>query len=236
MSMRYNAVFEWNMTPEEAAVFKLGCIWEEQTQKFFPKHQGLARYPRKGDPRKCSLFRECWKLARSTRGLLQPEQYSLYIIANLQILRAQKGMVSPNALSGDKAWIRWIVWKKLYEQKKKNVAGRQEEISEVLNPVVVKELALTKKFLFEKCDGCPTAEKILNFTKGPQIRTWIQAGKVSKYYAVLSPWVADFGDRDKLEAHLQFDFELIETRSPESVRKYFEQEFAYEFKNISSES
>lgn len=229
----YNAIFEWNMTPDEVKAFKFGCTWEEQTKKFFPDYQGIARFPRKGDPRKCSLFKECWKLMRSTRGLLRPEEYKLYIIANLQILRANKARVEPNALSGDKAWIRWIVWKNLYEIKSKKIAGQQhqDEGDVEINPVVVKELALTKKFLYEKCEGEPSFQKIKKYVDGVQMKTWINSGKVSQYYIVLSPWIAKAADRAKLESKYQFDFTLIDSKSTLEVRRHFEKDFAHEFKS-----
>lgn len=226
---RYDSIFEWNMTPDEAKAFKWGCVWEEQTKKFFPDHQGLSHFPRKGDPRKSNLFRYCWRLMRETRGLLREEEYKLFIVANLQILRANNARVEPNALCGDKAWIRWIVWKKLYDIKAKQVAGRllpEEDLD--INPVVVKELALTKKFLFEKCEGEPTFEKIKKYISGVQMRTWVASGKVSQYYIVLSTWVSQSLDRSKLESKYQFDFSLIESKSTPPVRSHFEKEFSYE--------
>lgn len=229
---RYNAIFEWEMSPAETQAFKMACVWEEQVAKMFPGIH-LARLPRRGDPRKSNLFRYCWKMIRETRGLLKDDEYKLFIIANLQIIRANKGRIDPNVLCGDKAWVRWIVWKKLFDKKAKEVSGEQSivEGEPDVKPVVHKEISLTKRFLFEKCEGEPTEEKIKKFVEGPQLRTWMNSGKVSKYYLALSPWVGKVIDHDRMEAKYHFDPQNFLDRASKGVRDLFRKEFAHEYKN-----
>ena len=128
--MNYDAIFQWDMSPAEAEVYKLALVYEEEFLNTFKDHMdGLVRrknsLPKRGDPRKSNLFRHCWKLRRETKGLLEPHQYRLYIRANQTILlmnhkkgdKKGKVHVEPNAICGEKAWIRWKVYERWYNTK-----------------------------------------------------------------------------------------------------------------------
>lgn len=224
---RLDAVFEWNMTHQEADAFKLCVLWEEVTKKMFPDIF-LAKIPAKNDPRKCNLFRHCWKLARETRGLLREEEYKLYITANLQIIKAHNGRIEPNSLCGDKAWIRWKVWKRLYDKKVAELKGEQTDTALSVSPKIVVEIDKTKKFLYEKCDGSPTKEKIAGFMER-KMKMWVNLGKVSYYYIVLSPWVEQSSKIEDLEKSYIFDASLYKGRADASVISFFKKEFAHEY-------
>lgn len=226
---KYAAIFDFQMSEQEARVYKLAVIWEEETKKLFPGEQ-LARIPPKSDPRKCTLFKHCWKLARETRGLLQEHEYKLYIMGNLQILKANKGRVAPNVLCGDKAWVRWLVWKKMYDKKVAEINQTEPPPEMAVPPKVQKEISFTKKFLFEKFDGEPTLEKLQASFKNGKIRVWIGSGKVSLYYIVLSPWVQTTIDLKQMEKDYGFDASLYQKNVTESILQYFRNEFAHEHK------
>lgn len=227
---RLNAIFEWDMTVAEAEAFKLCVMWEEQTRRMFPDLR-LARIPDKGDPRKCLLFKNCWKLARTTRGLLKPEEYKLYMIANLQIVKVHNGRLEPNLLCGDKAWVRWKVWKRYFEKKQAEVKGEEVPPDLNLNPKIVKELDCTKLFLFERQDGAPTLEKTGKFFGGVSMKLWVGTGKVSFYYLVLSPWVRQIKPLPELEKAFTFDASLYQGKADDGVRAFFKKEFLHEFGN-----
>lgn len=226
MSDRYNEIFEWKMTETEAMVFKMAIIWEELTKKLCPECK-MAKLPTKSDPRRCTLFRECWKLVRLTRGLLKPEEYKLYIKANLTILVANDARIEPNVLSGDSAWVRWCVWKRLYDRKVMEHDGKQVVEKLVVDPKIVKELDCTKLFLFEKCDGEPTFEKIKSFFDKKKMTMWA-GGKVSYFYLVLSPWVAKIIPLEELGKKIGFDPNFYNERISDDVRKFFAKEFKHE--------
>lgn len=215
------------MTDQEAQTYKLAIIWEEQTKKTCPDCK-LASLPKKSDPRKCNLFRQCWKLLRETKGLLKPEEHKLYVIANIQIIVSHNGRLEPNALCGDKAWIRWKVWKRLFDKKKLENQGESAPDKVVIDPKVLQELDRSKKFIFEKCDGEPTQEKISKFIEKGKMNMWA-GGKISYYYLTLSPWVANISDIKELAKKYGFDPKLYEEKTSEDVRKYFKQEFLHEF-------
>lgn len=225
---RLDAVFEWKMTNQEAEAFKLCLIWEDETKKAFPQMK-LARIPLKGDPRKSDLFRHCWKLARETRGLLKPEEYKLYIKGNLQIIRAHNGRIEPNAICGEKAWIRWKVWQRLFNKKQAEVKGEELPVDIAISPKIVSGLDRTKHFLFEKFDGAPTLEKVKEAITKNKMKLWLGMAKISHYYLVLSPWVAQVCDIKKLEEKYVFDSTVYLNNLDDKVKQFFKKEFAHEY-------
>jgi hypothetical protein len=225
---KYAAIIDFQMNEHESKAYKLAVIWEEETKKMFPEEK-LARLPQKSDPRKCTLFKYCWKLMRETRGLLKDQEYKLYIMGNLQILRANRGRIEPNALCGDKAWIRWLVWKKMYDKKvaEINQATMPPELN--IPPQVQKEISCTKRFLFEKFEGEPTIEKLQTTIDRGNIRMWVKSGKISMYYLVLSPWIDKTIGLDKMEKDYGFDASVYKSKMTPSILDYFKNEFKHEY-------
>lgn len=218
---KISAVFDWKMTNEEAHAYYLATLWEFETKKMFPKEK-LTRLPSIGDPRKCTLFKYCWKLVRETRGLLTSDEYYEYIRGNLYIIKSYKGRLEPNCLVGDKAWIRWRVWQR--NLAREMAKQKQEPLPPLAghNIKLINELDCTKKFLYEKMGGSPSFDK-LEYSK---LTIWIETGKVSKYYLVLSPWIKKIG-LDKLEKECGFSREVY--KSDLNVQEYFKKEFIYEY-------
>lgn len=234
--MRYDAIFQWNMTPAEAAAYKLAVLYEEEFHKIC-KDGGIDggtyrrnTIPKRGDPRKSNLFRHCWKLRRETRGLLQPEQYRLYIQANLTIIKMNDGRIEPNGICGDRAWIRWKVYERWYNNKLADINHATPPPSTTgVAPRIIREIDSTKRFLYEKCDGDPTAEKIKGFVDSGIMKLWVMTGKVSKYYIVLSPFVTACGDLETYCEACGFDRLLIQEKATSDVKEYFRYEYRHEF-------
>lgn len=234
--MRHDAIFQWGMSPAEAAAYKLAVLYEEEFHKVCKDGEIDGRtyrcntIPKRGDPRKSNLFRYCWKLRRETRGLLQPEEYRLYIRANLTIIQMNKGHIEPNAICGDKAWIRWKVYERWYKNKLADINhGTPPPSTTGVSPRIIREIDKTKKFLFEKTEGDPTAEKIQGFVETGIMKLWVMTGKVSKYYVVLSPWVQTCCDLDPYCESCGFDPTLIREKTTQEVRDYFNYEHRHEF-------
>lgn len=220
---------QYDMTPDEMKTYRLAVTWEEITKKMFPGRQGLARLA-KGDPRRCSLFHDCWKLMRTTRGLLRDDEYPLYMMANLQLLKIRDAYIAPSTLCGDKAWVRWKVWKRLYDLKKQDF--EVQDLTEGVDPKIVRQLDLTKRFLFEKCEGEPTVTKIQEFFDNKSFKLFTMSGRICMYYVVLSPFVKQCQDMKDLESELGFDSAVFVHKISDKVRKYFEHEYAYEFETV----
>ena len=228
--MRYDAVVEWNMTEQEAQAFKLACTWEEVTHRFFPR-QKLAHLPKYGDPRKSTLFRYCWRLRRETRGLLREDEYKFYIIANLQIIQANNGRIEPNAICGDKAWVRWKIWKRLYEKKLAEKQGEKIPDQVTFSPKIMMELDCSKRLLFEKSDGDPTPDKMQQFAEEGSLKIWCGTSRLSIYYFLLSPIACRYVDINDLAKEFSLDLPLYKEKISPEVESYFRKEFAHEFAN-----
>lgn len=224
--MRLDAIIQWNMTTTEAEAYKLALCWEDEAQKLVPEEQ-TTRLPKRGDPRKSYLFKQCWRLNRETKGLIPPEEMKLYIHAQLFTMKAFGGRVDPICLCGEKAWIRWRVWKRKYDLKvaERDCLPPPPSIAKI--PQIAKELMLTKKFLYEKCDGEPTKEKIGEFIANGHLKIWVMSGKVSSYYVVLSPWLKPH--IETLAKQSYFDPKLAQSKINNDVQMFFRHEFAKEF-------
>lgn len=228
---KLDAIFEWDMSLPEAETYRIALIWEQEVEKIAPPYLKNSEWhrknhlPKKGDPRKCLLFKHCWKFRRLTKGLLKEEEYRLYIIANLTVLKANNAYMEANVLCGDQAWIRWKVWKRHFDKK------MAEETSSPPPPVaedrVTRELLRTKRFIYEKCEGVVDQNTIDNLFGRGSIRLWILQGKISLYYVVMSPFLKNYVEQ--LSKECAFDPLLFLEKIDDSLRKYFEYEFKEEF-------
>lgn len=232
--MQLDAVFQWNMKPLEAEVFSLAVTYEQLFRKIFGAQadgQAVRRnsVPKRSDPRKSNLFKHCWKLRRETRGLVESHEYKNYILANLTIIKLHNGHVQPNCICGDRAWVRYKVWKRLYDEKmaEAGCAAPPPSVS-TTNPKLIGEIDRTKKFLFEKCEGEPTYDKIRQFIENGIFKLWVATGKVSPYYLVLSPYVKKTGAIDSLFSICPSSQGVINDKITPEVRNYFNHEYQHE--------
>lgn len=240
MMDEFNAVFEWNMTNDEISVYKIALLYQEQYVKIFgDKIDGQAirinTLPKKTDPRKSSLFRYCWKLRRETRGLLEGHEFKHYLLGNLTLLRITSDRtgspITPMSVTGDKGWIRYKIWKRKYDEKLAEVSATQPPPSvSGTSPKIIHEIDRNKKFLFEKCDGVPTAAKIKEFVDSGIFKFWVMTGKVSHYYCVLSPYMAVATDITEFADKCNFSANLIREKCTPEVQNYFKHEYTHEFK------
>ena len=112
------AIDKYNMDEMEANACRLAVMWLDQSRKTFPDYRHSKM--RKGDPRKSLIFKICYKLARESNGIIEKNEYSLYIRAQLDVLKyVNEGNLTPlidaGCLVGEKAWRRWRLWKKRYD-------------------------------------------------------------------------------------------------------------------------
>jgi hypothetical protein len=119
-------ILEWKdpvWTQDMVLAFRLGQIYMELEKKYFPT-ESRAKYPKKGDPRTSELFRLCYKMVNDNKDKLKPQEYRLFMQAQLSILKnikagpASQLFYGPRCLIGDPAWGRWVVWSKYAKAQK----------------------------------------------------------------------------------------------------------------------
>jgi len=231
MNNPLEVIVEYEMDSLEAKAYKLCVIWDALVRKEFPNELFTALRT-KGDPRKSNLFRYCYKLIRETLGLIPDEQYRLYITAQLHVLRLQKdgdvhALIDPCILVGDKAWKRWKLWKKYYDRQRNQHKTEEElDIKDKMSRIQ-NDLKRTKQFLASQ--EIVSQEGITEKINDLSLIRWISLGKVTPYYAILSPWISSAVDGKNLEEVFLFDLGVYRKSINDEVTNWFREEFAYEF-------
>jgi hypothetical protein len=223
----YNQALEFQMTEFQSKAFKIALIWEDLTREVFP-NENCGKLPKKGDPRESNLFRYCHKLLRTTNGLLLFDQYEWYIKAQLDILKDQSDRaVTPACLIGTKAWHRWKVWVKKYN----NISKVGVSTIEVPDSKVIGKLKRTKEFLVNQFKKNPNLDDINQAIKSRTMLRWLTLGKVCPYYVLLSPFILKILDGKSFEDEFNFDFIIYKSHVNNAVIDCFKKEFDFEYIN-----
>lgn len=200
----------------EAKAFKIVLMWQDLCKKEFPNERHV-KISKDKDPRKSTLFKYCYKLAKETKGLLSNDkEYYIYILAQLQMLKLMKegnihALIEPQILVGEKAWKRWKIWKRKYDKKLKEFKT-SKELGLITDPELIKiELIKTQKFMKSKNYSEITKE---------QINRWFKNGTISAYYVCLSDFAQKFVE--------DFDFDLYKPSITPEIEEFYKKEFAYE--------
>jgi hypothetical protein len=194
-----------------------------------------TKYPRK-DPRKSLVFKYCYKLVNETQNRLTEQQYPLYVKAQLEIFKnlnknlEEPCLVGPHILAGDKAWRRWKVWSKYFEERLANDC--RKDIEELANNKgkIIAELKNTKNFLQENL-GNLNRESVTDALNDGDLLKWMQLNLVSGYFIALSPvcqgWLKS-NSVDLMEEYT-YDVSLYRKNVSAEVENFFKKEFEYEF-------
>ena len=222
-----DVMLKYNMNEAETLAYKIGLDWLRQSVQLFPNYHHAKGFPVKGDPRKNYLFKICYKLQRETRGIV--EDYSQYIRAQLDIMRAIKigehhPQIGASILVGDKAWIRWKVWKKKFKSIVENSTLEDVGLDKTDEDKVIVELIQTKKYLEGKY-GKPYHEHQIMMAKS-EMERWVALEKVSPFYALLSPWA-----RKHCNFKNVFDEDLYKSSVTKRIEEKFKEMFANELQN-----
>lgn len=220
---------KYKMDELEVKALKVCQIWMEMSKKIFPSynHNKFG----KGDPRKTLMFKVCYKLIRETSGFIGDDDYPLYVRAQLDILKhisLDKGhpLIEVNCLVGDKAWKRWKLWKKKYDT---TVQIRSKSATtKVNNPKIIEALRKTKEFFSLQFENKPTYEKFKELEKDGSLYRYVNFGKISPYYLVLSPYFEKLS-KECVMQKMNFDIQLYKTGIDESTLEHFKNLFIYEF-------
>lgn len=214
-------IFEYGMSPDEGTAYEIGLMWMEMSNKVFPEIRNLARFPKKGDPRKSSLFRYAHTMIQKTRGILDPKDYKLYITAQLQMLKSieingsMHPHITPTILLGDKAWTRWRMWKSKFDNM--NQSKKSQDVVPVNSgkfDEAKASLDRTKKFLDSKFEHTEENFKL----NAHNMKRWVSLTQVCGYYAAISPWVAKYCNLGDI------DLEYYKTKD-QTITDYFDSLF-----------
>jgi len=221
MSNFLDPIVQYEMDVNEANAYKIGLIWLVLSRQLFPHYDHTSGYPKKGDPRKSILFKTCYTLINETKGLIPVDEYKQYILAQLKIIKSIKRnpYIAPSILIGEKAWIRWMVYKNKVD-KLSNVSTKEESgLSLIPLEVIKTELGQTKKFLEFRLGKPPNKDEYdANIS---DICRWAEIGKLSPFYLILSPWMK--------VCKTDIDLSLYEKSISSDLINWFKEEFSYEF-------
>ena len=208
------------MNDLEAKAYKICLMWQDLCKREFPNERHV-KISKNKDPRKTTIFKYCYKLARETKGLLSSDkEYYLYITAQLQIMKLMKegeihALIEPQILVGDKAWKRWKIWKSKYDKKLKSIQTA-EDLGIKTNKNQIKiELKKTQEFLNKNKDNSDDIDFI----------RWSSNGQISPYYLALSP----IAQRIMKRSDFKFDYELYKPSITPEIEEFFRKEFENEF-------
>lgn len=230
MTWDLEAILDFEMDELQSKAFKLSLLWEIMVEKEFPNYEHV-QLRQKGDPRKSHLFRQCYKLVRDTKGLIPDREYRLYMLAQLHVLKhlGNNTHIDPRILTGDKAWVRWKIWKNRYDKNYENYKQTLVEAQPVASQFkVLTELKKTKSFFVEKFGHHPTENEIDKVLKDHSMVKWVTLKRVSPYYVLLSPWIAKILEGRPWQDVFLFDLSVYEASISPEIESYFKQEFDYE--------
>lgn len=229
---RLEEILEYQMDETQAKAFKLSLLWEQLAEKEFPGYPHI-NLRRNGDPRKSILFRHCFRLVRETKGIIPDEEYKLYMLAQLHVMKyiCDNGCarVDPIILVGEKAWRRWKYWKKKYDRKM-NQRQTVDDV-QVTAPLhaIKRDLERTRKFLSKTFGKTRSFTDISQAVRTMMMTRWVNFDEVSPYYVVMSPWVQKVLDGRDIEEVFCIDMQVylrsVTPEASEAFRKIFQEEF-----------
>lgn len=219
MSEGLEPILQYRMNEMEAKAFKISLMWEQITRRELPDYLH-ERIGRKGDPRKTALFKYCYKLVSETKNQIPDNQYKLYVLAQIQMMKVlsngnMHALVTPAILVGEKAWVRWQIWKKKFDNHCKNRQQIEQEKENKLH--VFAAIRSSHEFLLEKL-GKVNDVTITQAVEDQRFMRWVNTEKVSPYYLLLCETTKRlYGDCSMFN----FDIDIYKS----SITKEVEQEF-----------
>ena len=136
------------------------------------------------------------------------------------------GLITMEPITGKRGIEGYNIKRQTKEEKDETVSV--EEVAdrvENVDPMILRQLAGTKRFLHEKCEGQPNIEAMQKIINDGLLRLWVQMGKVSYYYLCLSPWV----NKGTMGTEYDFDPGCYTPKITEVVQESFRQAFGYEY-------
>jgi hypothetical protein len=231
MSYLLEKIQQYKMTDQETRAYKVCLIWMKLSRQIMPDYQHCS-LPKSGDPRKSHLFRMAWKLLREMKGILADSEIALYIRAQLEILRGIKHldgthvMVDPICLCGEKAWVRWKVYKKKFESSYRDVSQKQDGSIRTSLVKIAADLDKTMSFFKQYYPDFPAKNDLVELFETGMLVRWASQKKISPYYIILSDLPQAIIDEVKKHIDLDLYQSDITQEVVDEFRKRFPKESA----------
>lgn len=227
-------IAKYEMTPKEAAAYKLAAMFEYLSKKMFPDYMHVFKMG-KGDPRQSLAFRHGWKVMTEHGHELAPNELKLYVLAQLNLFKTftdQKQMVKidPDSLSGDKAWSRWKMYKYKMEKLSQYQTISDAKIEVNSDDRIVRELEKTKAYFLLKFKRHERRDIEAAMNDRSLLR-WVVMKNVSGYYPYLSPVVKDWlvEKNQTISGYFGHALDVYGKGISPAAYDYFNREFTYEF-------
>lgn len=216
-------ILKYKMSPLEIKALNIAFLWEKYCNLEFPNERH-AKLRKNTDPRKSTLFKYCYKLAKEIKNIIPDEEIKLYVKSQLQILKLINdgkihSLIEPQILVGDKAWKRWTLWKKSYD-KKINKHLNYEQLGIATSVSKIKVL-LNKDFEFLNKNKCQNIKIFKEMVEDKSFERWISNGQISPYYLILSPRTYNLINL--------IDIKLYRPSITIKVEEFFKEKFNHEF-------
>ena len=174
---------------------------------------------------------------RETEQKIDEEDYPIYIQAQIDIIQSVTAAhrkdpnLQPNCLVGEKAWNRWLVWRKKYQHR---LASAEMIQSAENTPQLTKSVKIAlneaKDFLTKKLEIL-TKDQIKAAVSSRTLLRWAATGQISPYYVLLSPILNQWLAERKLDASdiLHIDLNFYRPAINEEIKSYFRESYGHEF-------
>ena len=139
--------------------------------------------------------------------------------------------VDCNSIVGDKAWKRWKLWENKFQRRiLKNQAPDAEDMDiTAKRSKIENELDRTREFLLKQFERYPTEEDYRRLIFDHTLIRWLTLGKISPYYALLSPLLSRCLEGKTVEDVFMFDLSAYKRSITPQTETYFQEKFAEEY-------
>ena len=219
---------KYDMNPKETLAYHCCIIYEHFANMIFPEYRH-SKIPKTGDPRKCMLFKHCYKMAEMLDGQIEKKYYPLYIKAQfdifLKIFQATNKcpLITPAIISSKKSLSRWNVWKYYYEKVK--VIKTENTTVNAEQSVLENEFKKTLDFM--NCNSYMFKDLPSFIENENDIYKFILLKKISPYYVALSPWISYLKLKEDICRISNSDtiLEILSEKDKKLHKKYFYREY-----------
>lgn len=234
MTRCLETIAAYDMNQAEADAYKICCIYHELARRTFPNYR---HYPKTNkDPRKTTLFKYCYKLIKDTKGKLKSSEWVFYVKAQMDVMKSlgRDGdipLIQPACLVGEKAWRRWMLWKKFYNIKLKKFDDAQEAVVQLHSEPSVKAMLLKDKQFLESRIPDLSKDTLSKSMESGHLKLWIATRQLCGYYAILSPVVNEWLKQKNITSYQAFslDLEYYRPGITPAIEAFFKEHFQYEF-------